>query len=53
MSSKIIVDIGTHKCEELKIILFHGKEELTNYFNWFYYYLKYLCKKIFFSKFKI
>ena len=36
MSSKIIVDIGTHKCEELKIILFPGKEELTNYFNWFF-----------------
>ena len=52
MSSKIIVDIGTHKCEELKIILFPGKEELTNYFNWFYYYLKYLCKKIFFQNLK-
>ena len=46
MNNKIIIDIGTHKCEELKIILSPGKEELINYLNWFYYYSKYLCKKL-------
>ena len=52
MNNKFIVDIGTHKCEELKIILFPGKEELINYVIWFYYYLKYLCKKIFYQNLK-
>jgi hypothetical protein len=44
----IIIDIGSHKCEELNVLLNFNFEKIKFYLKWWLDYLFYLSKKFFF-----
>lgn len=45
---KIVIDIGTHKSEELNILLNIRFERIKFYFKWWFFFIYFLIKKIFF-----
>ena len=46
MKNKVILDIGTHEAEELKILLNFDSKKILYYFRWWLSFIKYKVKKI-------